>query len=33
MEAALVARCCQRLGAHAVSIDRRVVCLAGPVAR
>lgn len=33
MEAALVARCYQRLGAHAVNIARRVTYLAGPAAR
>jgi phosphate transport system protein len=33
MEAALVAHCYQRLGAHAVNIARRVTYLAGPTAR
>jgi phosphate transport system protein len=33
MEAALAAHCCQRLGAHAVNIARRVAYLAGPAAR
>jgi phosphate transport system protein len=33
MEMTLVARCYQRLGAHAVNITRRVAYLAGPTAR
>ena len=33
MEMTLVARCYQRLGAHAVNIARRVTYLAGPAAR
>ena len=33
METALVARCYQRLTAHAVNIARRVTYLAGPAAR
>jgi phosphate transport system protein len=33
MDMTLVARCYQRLGAHAVNIARRVAYLAGPAAR
>ena len=33
METALVARCYQRLAAHAVNIARRLTYLAGPTAR
>jgi phosphate transport system protein len=32
MEMTLVARCYERLGAHAVNVTRRVAYLAGPVA-